>query len=901
MSNPVFHSSSLNVLSRLICPEGTVIIVFDPDRLLVRDESFCFSPEGSFMGLLRRMAETDPANTCLFNLSDMELAVSPPRWLIEFNGSYDYSGMESLDWSVVNNPDGSPRWIYPSTLRRPIFLAFYNFNYRKARLYKFLVKMVFFLRMPALVRNGRMTIHHRAPVQVETLVAVAGRDYAIFTGTVGPNRKIVVAEGGGREPSSFLKIPLGDRSAANIENEYQALCLLRHIPMKGVVVPKVSVVVPKVSKAGSGAIRLSNIKPVRAGKDRNFGHVHYRFLRNLLDASFDRKFYRQTEIASETHERLRRLASHPRLGERGRAQELFNKLVALESRFQATNPMIGLSMSHGDFTPWNVYSSGDSLFVYDWELCRQDMPVLFDLFHYVIQGKVFAVNASAPELQAELDKLLDSPIPAWFLRERGLDPALYLRLYLLHNAAYYLEIYLSQEVLHENGYRLFSAWSDLLGGVVVAAVPKGEMRKVFVRSFFRRLKTCEYTVLKSAGKSMQDLALESDLDILIGSEDAKQAMDWIRHYPGVEKLLCMEQSFMTTMQLFFTDHSFLSIDLLTAFHRKSLEYIPAAAMLEHAEMVNGVRILPPAYEYLYIYLFYQLNSAAVPLKYTRCFEGMDLREEKGILEVLQQQTGVVARRLSHTFAFSAVRRREAIAYLRSKPENHLSARLRRWGRYVLDQSRGLFRVGGIMLSFSGVDGAGKSTILGEVRDLLEQKYRRKVVVLRHRPSVLPILSAWKYGKEAAEQKCVDSLPRKGNNKSQLSSALRFAYYYTDYLLGQLLIYVKYMLRGYVVLYDRYYFDFVVDGKRSNILISPRFIRQLYRFVYKPQLNVFLYAAPEIILKRKQELSAEDIVQLTDQYKILFDRLGSQQRYICIENMDKQATIDRIEQAYIQLN
>jgi thymidylate kinase len=173
--------------------------------------------------------------------------------------------------------------------------------------------------------------------------------------------------------------------------------------------------------------------------------------------------------------------------------------------------------------------------------------------------------------------------------------------------------------------------------------------------------------------------------------------------------------------------------------------------------------------------------------------------------------------------------------------------------------------------------------------------------LRHRPSVLPILSAWKYGKEAAEQKCVDSLPRKGNNKSQLSSALRFAYYYTDYLLGQLLIYVKYMLRGYVVLYDRYYFDFVVDGKRSNIRISPRFIRQLYRFVYKPQLNVFLYAAPEIILKRKQELSAEDIVQLTDQYKILFDRLGSQQRYICIENMDKQATIDRIEQAYIQLN
>jgi hypothetical protein len=467
MSNPIFHSSSLNVLCRLICPEGTTIIVFDPDRHLAADESFCFSLETSFIGLLRRLAETAPANTCLFNLSDMELAVSPPRWLIEFDGSYDYPGMEILDWSVVNNPDGSTRWIYPSTLRKPRFLAFYNFNHRKACLYKFFVKTAFFLRMPALVRNGRMTIHHRAPVQVETLIAVADRDYAIFTGTAGPNRKAVVAEGGGREPLSFLKVALGGRSVANIENEYQSLCLLRHIPMKGVVVPKVSVVLPKGSKTPAKAIRLSNIKPVRVRKDRNFSHAHCKFLHNLFDASFERKFYSQTEIASETHERLRRLALHPQLGERGLAQELFNKLVLLQARFQATNPMIGVSMSHGDFTPWNVYSSGESLFVYDWELCRQDMPVLFDLFHFVIQGKVIEVNASAQELQEEIDKLLDSPIPAGFLRERGLDPALYLRLYLLHHAAYYLETYLSQEVLQENGCRLFSVWSELLGAVVV--------------------------------------------------------------------------------------------------------------------------------------------------------------------------------------------------------------------------------------------------------------------------------------------------------------------------------------------------------------------------------------------------------------------------------------------------
>ena len=38
-----------------------------------------------------------------------------------------------------------------------------------------------------------------------------------------------------------------------------------------------------------------------------------------------------------------------------------------------------------------------------------------------------------------------------------------------------------------------------------------------------------------------------------------------------------------------------------------------------------------------------------------------------------------------------------------------------------------------IITFSGVDGAGKTTILREFTELLEKKYRRNVVELRHRP------------------------------------------------------------------------------------------------------------------------------------------------------------------------
>ncbi|MBK6497177.1 MAG: hypothetical protein IPG00_03010 [Saprospiraceae bacterium] len=40
-----------------------------------------------------------------------------------------------------------------------------------------------------------------------------------------------------------------------------------------------------------------------------------------------------------------------------------------------------------------------------------------------------------------------------------------------------------------------------------------------------------------------------------------------------------------------------------------------------------------------------------------------------------------------------------------------------------------------------------------------------MIVLRHRPSILPIISAWKHGKEKAEAISASKMPRTGNNKA----------------------------------------------------------------------------------------------------------------------------------------
>lgn len=203
----------------------------------------------------------------------------------------------------------------------------------------------------------------------------------------------------------------------------------------------------------------------------------------------------------------------------------------------------------------------------------------------------------------------------------------------------------------------------------------------------------------------------------------------------------------------------------------------------------------------------------------------------------------------------------------------------------------------MIITFSGVDGAGKTTVLNLIKTYLLEEKGEKVKELRHRPGILPILSSIKYGKKKAEKLTTESNPRTGTNNSKTSSFIRFLYYYFDYLIGQLWVFLVYSLRGYTIIYDRYYFDFIVDAKRTNIILSQKIITPLYFLLAKPQINVFLYAPPHVILERKQELDKASIEKLTNDYLVLFDKFSQKykkSKYISVENIDINETLKRIK-------
>ena len=427
------------------------------------------------------------------------------------------------------------------------------------------------------------------------------------------------------------------------------------------------------------------------------------------------------------------------------------------------------------------------------------------------------------------------------------------------------------------------------------------MRKQFIEELFYFLSSHEdkYVWLKAVVPHPAEIPTCSDLDLLVKKDFLPAIQNFCISHHLVAFYNFKTFSHCTYLELFFEDGGFLQIDLLTGLVRKELRYLSNDYVFSHSIKFNGVNTYQPQVMLEHVMLFNFLNGSGIPYKYVRFFARFNDREQYNFFNFINKKYGTDFCSVQSMSLFKPHRLTAIRQALLSQRANNLLNRARQTACWLFDSAIAPFLDYGKIITFSGVDGAGKSTLLGDLQEVLKNKYRKKVVMLRHRPSTLPILSAWTHGKTKAEAKAAATLPRQGKNRSKLSSLLRFAYYYTDYILGQWVIWAKYLLRGYVVLYDRYYFDFIADGRRSNIALGASLPKWLYRFVWKPDLNIFLYAHPVHIRKRKQELSEEAIRELTHKYLKLFKEFSSRYagKYLPIENMNRQATLETILNAF----
>ena len=762
----------------------------------------------------------------------------------------------------INNPDGSPRWIWNASNKKPIFLKFYNIGSVRAAIFANLIKLVFLLRLQKFVfKNEAFYIE-----KTEDILFDFTKTWALFTGTKGPNNKAILFD-----TENFIKIANTINAEKLLTNEFHILQKLNKI--------NVTFLFPDIENFSNNCLFLTDISK-NGIRFKKTNEIQLDALTSLYKTDNKIVKIKNWDYFLTLKKKFEKI-NNTRI-----PANIIRKINMLLSEV-SDDDEVELSFSHGDYTQWNMYKIGNQLGIYDWELASFERPKGFDYFHLIFQNNILVERKNWKDIEKELISNIKGDFFKEIFKEDEAELKKYLKWYLLVNCMNYLDIYAAQKDWHVQINWLLTVWNEGLNSFLNQHKTD---RELLVMDLFDVLHNHEYAALKIQNGLPETISLNSDIDLVIHKDDNDFIINFIKNHALVKNVTLLQKSFMNAIQITTTDSQILAVDLIWQLKRKNIEILDAEDVIKTSYCNQfGVKNASNIYTARYVVLFYILNNAEIPKKY--------LVYEEAIANSNADLDSVIKE-----YFFKPTTKKDKLnSFLKTNPRNTGFKPFKNTFNYGLDTLKSLIKSSGYIITFSGVDGAGKTTIIENMTQIMEKQFRKPVVLLRHRPSILPILSVWSKGKQKAHLDTISSLPRQGNNKSFSSSFIRFLYYYSDYLFGQFIIYFKYILRGKVVIYDRYYFDFINDSKRSNIELPKKLTRFGYHFLCQPKYNFFLFADAATILKRKQELEAATIEQLTTDYKDLFDNLQGNNKkvvYEAINNEDLQTSLNHIVKTII---
>lgn len=361
------------------------------------------------------------------------------------------------NFSYISNLDNSIRWIYPKNVEYPTFLNFYNTSSFRSKFFSIAIRLAFILRLSYLVKSGDLNIQLQDDSILAKILKRNHSDgFSIFTGTVGENRKAVIELHNNTRTSIYAKIALTRSSNELIANESKRLTYLKGIEFNKLIIPAI------LHYSPDSVLEITNIKPVKYSQKPDLCDLHISSINELYVKTCKRIKWSNSKLLETAKQRIEYLVSindYKNQINQNQVQNICNRMVIL-SELINEKELVTVSISHGDFTPWNMYLAPSHLHLFDWELSMLDTPLLFDFIHFIFQSTVMIKQEGYSEIHPKLLAMLRKKEVNTMLEYYAIDFNKNYIFYLIYNISYYLQKYIKQPKLHSQAITMINIWDD---------------------------------------------------------------------------------------------------------------------------------------------------------------------------------------------------------------------------------------------------------------------------------------------------------------------------------------------------------------------------------------------------------------------------------------------------------
>ncbi len=777
--------------------------------------------------------------------------------------------------------NGSLLLFFPSWLRYPNYLNFDKSSGLQWKIRFFFHRAILALKLPQLISDGRFTIYYRDTLLFDRLMeSFSCNGYSVYFGSPETGHKTVVELSRDKTTLYFAKKVWNDRAIHGLKNEVDNLALLKKFNLMYFTIPRCESADPTLAI-------VENIRPTGSFLHTRLTYTHLRALKELYACTSHVKSIADSLFWNEINEKLSAIDPYHITKQ---WIDIYNALTELKSSVNVKTT-IPVSLAHCDFTPLNMYLSTGRVHLFDWESARNEIPLFYDAFHFIFIAESKIRKSPHNLIKEEITHLKNQKVIKELIQLLGIDFQLHYKLYLLHSISQTLFAWQHKimqsadfsELLMQNWLKALNDSREVKDTI--------SHRQMFIMHMVSEPFLREYAILNLNADSIYRINESFEPEILIRKKNFGRVIEFIKKYAGYRKLIIEKKYNKNITELFFTDGSYLRITFIFNFFTKGFNFMDSEWVLKNAERTaENVMVASPADMFEYIFIPRMIRKKNIHPVWAAYFENQSLDVKADVAYQMIKKYDLNINSLNPLYTFNGDIYIQAVKQLIASGKKKFDLQFKIFHFFYKIHKK--YPCNGFLITFSGIDRSGKSTVLKMLATLISNKYHRKVMVLKY--SSFFNAATLSKTTEGNREKLPVSDKRK---KSQFRSYMRFSKYFLHFIFVQWKVWFKYRLKGYIVLYDRYYFDLIADPGLFDFEINNRLARFSYHFVFKPRLNIFLYSPPSEIIKRNTLLDEETIEMVTDNYISYFHDLSlrkTNSRYLSVENIYLDKVIDQVE-------